>query len=235
MDDAAFSATVAGACAAVVVDDDIANVHGVGKRDRFLAGRHDGTAAAVVARQRRRWLRGQRRRRRRREHSSGRQIGDDGHVVFGRRVHAGLLYGIVQQSGAVRLQIQSQVVRVVVVQWSCVGQWVRVRPVDRELFDDHVSARVRYRRNGHTVVGPVVGHRPTPDDGRVVGRLVWRQRYCGAPTELTVPLSFYLVISFLLLLVLVQVMQNVMQHQIVTVLVLSLQHIQLNLIVQWKD
>lgn len=67
-----------------------------------------------------------------------------------------------------------------------------------------------------------------PGRRRVVARLVGRQWLRRAPTELTVPLSFYLVISFLLLLVLVQVVQHVVQHQVVTVLVLSLKPQQQN-------
>lgn len=113
-------------------------------------------------------------------------------------------------------------------QWRRVGQRVRsgrvVRPVDRELLDDHVPAGVRYRRDGRVLLMQlrrVVGGRGRALAG-YVARLFRRQRLRCAPTELTVPLSFYLVISFLLLLVLVQVVQHVMQHQIVTVLVLSL-------------
>lgn len=153
-----------------------------------------------------------------------------GRLVFRRRVHAGLLYGTVQQPRAVRFQVQSQVERVVVVQWVGVGQRQRGgvrRSIHRELFDHHVPARVRRRRGDRTVARRppvVVGGRPRGAAvARVVSRLVRRQRLCCAPAELTVPLSFYLVISFLLFLVLVQVVQHVMQHQIVTVFVFSLQ------------
>lgn len=105
-----------------------------------------------------------------------------------------------------------------------VRQRMRVRPVDHELLDHHVPSRIRYGRRGRAVTVAGRGRAPAvaPGRRRIVARLVGRQWLRRAPTELTVPLSFYLVISFLLLLVLVQIVQHVVQYQVVTVLVLSL-------------
>lgn len=91
----------------VVVFVVVADVHCIGKRDRLLAGRRDRTAAVIAALRRQRRYRRRRYRFRFREHHAGRrQTGNHGRVMFGRRVHAGLLYGAVQQSRAVRLQVQ---------------------------------------------------------------------------------------------------------------------------------
>lgn len=180
------------------------HVHRVGEHDRLLAG---DRAAAAVARQRQLLHRCRGHRVVRLllllQHARGGQIGNDGRVVFGRRVHAGLLDGVVQQPRAARLQVESQVERVVPVRRHRVRNWLR--SVHRELLDHHVPARVRYRRGRRRIVSRTAAAAAVERPVTAVGRLVRSQWQCRAPTELTVPLSFYLVISFLLLLVLVQV------------------------------
>lgn len=224
--DGVVHAADAGAAGGAVVTQ---HVHRVGERHRLLAGRRDRTTPAVRARQQGRRLRG-RQCQRLGKRDARPQAGDDGRVMFGRGVHAGLLDRVVQQLRAVRLQVEPQIERVVVVvQRRRVRQRVRLRPVDRELLDHHVPARVRYRlgRRARGLLLRAVERRRARAPvvhSRHVRRLVRRQWLRRAPAKLTVPLSFYLVLSFLLLLVLVQIVQHIMQHQIVTVLVLSLKH-----------